>query len=232
MTIGEKIEQYRKRLNLSQEELSNKLFVSRQTISQWENNQTSPTIDNFLRLCDIFGITMNDFFEDNVSTNEKLSESKEEYIWRYSEDDLNAFYRVIRKKDIMIFVLTHIFELVLAIIALILKAQIGFVLCVLFLTMGIANFAINQITYRRACKQATIGVMNRQYVVTVDDNSMSITAFDENGRILFLQRIQPIYIEKIWDTDDLRIIQCEGRRYIIKKNELPKESQIRNLLGI
>ena len=98
MTIGEKIEQYRKRLNLSQEELSNKLFVSRQTISQWENNQTSPTIDNFLRLCDIFGITMNDFFEDNVSTNEKLSESKEEYIWRYSEDDLNAFYRVIRKR--------------------------------------------------------------------------------------------------------------------------------------
>ena len=136
MTIGEKIEQYRKRLNLSQEELSNKLFVSRQTISQWENNQTSPTIDNFLRLCDIFGITMNDFFEDNVSTNEKVSESKEEYIWRYSEDDLNAFYRAIRKKDIMIFVLTHIFELVLAIIALILKAQIGFVLCVLFLTMG------------------------------------------------------------------------------------------------
>ena len=86
MTIGEKIEQYRKRLNLSQEELSNKLFVSRQTISQWENNQTSPTIDNFLRLCDIFGITMNDFFEDNVSTNEKLSEPKEEYIWRALEN--------------------------------------------------------------------------------------------------------------------------------------------------
>lgn len=232
MTIGEKIEQYRKRLNLSQEELSNKLFVSRQTISQWENNQTSPTIDNFLRLCDIFGITMNDFFEDNVSTNEKLSESKEEYIWRYSEDDLNAFYRVIRKKDIMICVLTHIFELVLTIIALILKAQIGFVLCLLFLTIGIANFAINQITYRRNCKQATIGVMNRQYVVTVDDNSMSITAFDENGRILFLQRIQPIYIEKTWDIENLRIVQYEGRRYIIKKNELPKESQIRNLLGI
>ena len=232
MTIGEKIEQYRKRLNLSQEELSNKLFVSRQTISQWENNQTSPTIDNFLRLCDIFGITMNDFFEDNVSTNEKLSESKEEYIWRYSEDDLNAFYRVIRKKDIMIFVLTHIFELVIAIIALILKAQIGFVLCLLFLTIGIANFTINQITYRRNCKQATIGVMNRQYVVTVDDNSISITAFDENGRILFLQRIQPIYIEKTWDIENLRIVQYEGRRYIIKKNELPKESQIRNLLGI
>ena len=232
MTIGEKIEQYRKRLNLSQEELSNKLFVSRQTISQWENNQTSPAIDNFLRLCDIFGITMNDFFKDNILTNEKLSESKEEYIWRYSEDDLNAFYRVIRKKDIIVFALTRIFELFIGIIAFVLKAKIGFTLCFLFLTMGIVNFTINQITYRRNCKQATIRVMNRQYVVTVDDNSMSITAFDENGRILFLQRIQPIYIEKIWDTDDLRIIQCEGRRYIIKKNELPKESQIRNLLGI
>ena len=67
MTVGEKIEQYRKDSKLSQEELASKLFVSRQTVSQWENNQTSPTVDNFLRLCEVFGISMNDFFEDHSS---------------------------------------------------------------------------------------------------------------------------------------------------------------------
>ena len=50
MTVGEKIGQYRKEFKLSQEELANQLFVSRQTVSQWENDQTSQPIDNFLRL--------------------------------------------------------------------------------------------------------------------------------------------------------------------------------------
>ena len=232
MTIGEKIEKHRKQLNLSQEELGNVLFVSRQTISQWENDQTSPTIDNFLRLCDVFGISMNDFFDYKVSNVDNTSEYQEEYSWKYSEEELNTFYSVIRKKYIMVFALTRIFELFIAIIALVLKAKIGFALCLLFFTMGTVNFTINQITYRRNCKQATVGVLGRQYVVSVDDNSILITAFDENGKTLFVQRIQPIYIEKTWDTANLKIIQYEGRKYIIKKKELPKESQIRNLLGI
>jgi transcriptional regulator with XRE-family HTH domain len=232
MTIGEKIEKHRKQLNLSQEELGNVLFVSRQTISQWENDQTSPTIDNFLRLCDVFGISMNDFFDYKVSNVDNTSEYQEEYSWKYSEEELNTFYSVIRKKDIIVFALTRIFELFIGIIAFVLKAKIGFTLCFLFLTMGIVNFTINQITYRRNCKQATVGILGRQYVVSVDDNSILITAFDENGKTLFVQRIQPIYIEKTWDTANLKIIQYEGRRYIIKKNELPKESQLRRLLGI
>lgn len=232
MMLGEKIEQYRKQLNLSQEELGNKLFVSRQTVSQWENDQTSPTVDNLLRLCDVFGISMSDFFEDKVTTIEKSLEPKEEYNWKYSENDLKTFYRVIRKKDIWVFALTSIFELLIAIIALVLKTNAGFAMSLIFLTIGIGNFTINQITYRRNCKQATVGVLGRQYVVSVDDNSILITAFDENGKTLFVQRIQPIYIEKTWDTANLKIIQYEGRRYIIKKNELPKESQLRRLLGI
>ncbi len=58
MTIGEKIQFNRKKLNLSQEELAKKLFVSRQTISLWEKNETAPTIDNLLRLKEIFGISI------------------------------------------------------------------------------------------------------------------------------------------------------------------------------
>ena len=46
MTIGEKIQKYRKDLGLSQEELGQKLIVSRQTLSLWEKDQTVPTIDN------------------------------------------------------------------------------------------------------------------------------------------------------------------------------------------
>ena len=50
MTVGEKIQKYRKDLGMSQEELGQKLLVSRQTISLWEKNQTVPTIDNLMLL--------------------------------------------------------------------------------------------------------------------------------------------------------------------------------------
>lgn len=55
MTIGENIQYYRKKIGLSQENLASLLYVSRQTISLWETGQTMPTIDNLIRLREIFG---------------------------------------------------------------------------------------------------------------------------------------------------------------------------------
>ena len=57
MTIGEKIQHYRKKQGLSQEDLGQKLMVSRQTISLWEKDQTVPTIDNLIRLKEIFNVS-------------------------------------------------------------------------------------------------------------------------------------------------------------------------------
>ena len=57
MTIGEKIQHYRKQNKMSQEELAKRLLVSRQTVSQWENGLTSPSVDNLSRLRDIFGVS-------------------------------------------------------------------------------------------------------------------------------------------------------------------------------
>ena len=45
MNIGEKLYELRKEKNLSQEEVAEKLNVSRQTVSKWETNQTTPDFD-------------------------------------------------------------------------------------------------------------------------------------------------------------------------------------------
>ncbi len=58
MDIGISIQNHRKRLGLSQEELGQQLCVSRQTVSQWETGQTVPSVDNLLRLKEIFGISL------------------------------------------------------------------------------------------------------------------------------------------------------------------------------
>lgn len=67
MTIGEKILNLRKSRDMSQEALAEKLSVSRQTISLWETDQTQPTIENLIRLKDIFGVTVDKMLgEDDV----------------------------------------------------------------------------------------------------------------------------------------------------------------------
>jgi len=55
--INEMIYSLRKENNLSQEELADKLNVSRQTVSKWELGESSPDFNKIVPLCDVFGIT-------------------------------------------------------------------------------------------------------------------------------------------------------------------------------
>ena len=61
--LSDNIRNYRKENNLSQDELAEKLGVSRQSISLWENGQTQPTIDNIIALAKIFNITADELLE-------------------------------------------------------------------------------------------------------------------------------------------------------------------------
>lgn len=55
--LGDNIKKYRKENNISQEALGEKLGVSRQSISLWENNQTQPSLENIAALAKIFNVT-------------------------------------------------------------------------------------------------------------------------------------------------------------------------------
>jgi len=68
MTVGEKIQKYRKELAMSQEELGQKLLLSRQTISLWENDQTVPTLENLMRLKEIFGVSIDEILSAEDQT--------------------------------------------------------------------------------------------------------------------------------------------------------------------
>ena len=58
MTLGQRIQELRKGLGLSQEELGERMGVSRQAISKWEGDQTIPELDNLIALSRLFGLTM------------------------------------------------------------------------------------------------------------------------------------------------------------------------------
>lgn len=58
IAVGNNIASRRKRQNLTQEELANKLFVTRQLVSKWENGTGVPSIDDLLNISEIFHITI------------------------------------------------------------------------------------------------------------------------------------------------------------------------------
>ena len=57
MTIGQKLTALRKARGMTQEELSEAIGVTRQTISKWELDTSTPDLDYLCKLCDLFGVT-------------------------------------------------------------------------------------------------------------------------------------------------------------------------------
>lgn len=83
MEIGNQIKKYRNELGLSQEELADKIFVTRQTISNWENEKNYPDIKSLVMLSSLFGISLDSLVKGDL----------EEMKKQIKESDVKEFYR-------------------------------------------------------------------------------------------------------------------------------------------
>ncbi len=81
MNIGKQIKKYREIKGISQEELADKIFVTRQTISNWENDKNYPDIKSICLLCNFFDVSLDEFIKGDV----------EEMKKRIDESDLKEF---------------------------------------------------------------------------------------------------------------------------------------------
>ena len=61
--MGEKIKDLRKKSNISQEELAEKVGVSRQSVTKWESDAGLPDIDNLKALATLFNISIDEFLD-------------------------------------------------------------------------------------------------------------------------------------------------------------------------
>lgn len=76
MNLGENLLKLRKKKGLSQEEVADKLNVTRQTISKWETNQSTPDFDKIVPICKLY----------DVSSDELLTGNKKESLNEISND--------------------------------------------------------------------------------------------------------------------------------------------------
>ena len=77
MELGNKIKYYRNEKELSQEELAERVYVSRQTISNWENNKSYPDINSIVLLSEIFEISIDNLIKGDVEQMKKEINSEE-----------------------------------------------------------------------------------------------------------------------------------------------------------
>lgn len=67
MNIGENIRRFREKKKMSQDDLALKLYISRQTISNWETNKTIPDVNSLVLLSDVFGVSVDELLKGSVS---------------------------------------------------------------------------------------------------------------------------------------------------------------------
>ena len=87
MKFGENLKLIRKSKNISQEELADKLGVSRQSISKWETGENYPTINNILCLCDIFKCKINEIVHEDFSDINSLDEDIKMSVVKFKEQE-------------------------------------------------------------------------------------------------------------------------------------------------
>ena len=76
MDIGLQIKKFREQQKISQEELALKVFVSRQTISNWETNKSCPDVKSLITLSNIFNVSLDDFIKEEIKEMRKIVEKE------------------------------------------------------------------------------------------------------------------------------------------------------------
>ncbi|MBR3693477.1 MAG: helix-turn-helix transcriptional regulator [Erysipelotrichales bacterium] len=76
--IGNLLKQARKQKAMTQEDLSHAIGVSRQAISKWESNETKPDLENIYKLCEVLGLTIDDF---KLPKRNKPVKWQQKYTW-------------------------------------------------------------------------------------------------------------------------------------------------------
>ena len=85
--IGNKITEARKKINISQAQLAQRLFISSQAVGKWERGESMPDITTFNRLAEILGVDLN-YFSENFQS--EATESASE-----NQPDADAFRKAI-----------------------------------------------------------------------------------------------------------------------------------------
>lgn len=95
MTIGDKILNMRKARGWSQEELADRLGVTRQAVSRWESGSAKPDADKIVDICDIFGVFADYLLRDKYAGEGELGSPEQETVSSSSSGPLVTSWQIL-----------------------------------------------------------------------------------------------------------------------------------------
>lgn len=102
MILADKIIRLRKKNGWSQEELAEKMNVSRQAVSKWEGAQTIPDLEKILLLSELFGVTTDYLLKDEIENEEFIHNDAASGIKRVTMSEANDYIEHRKKASLLI----------------------------------------------------------------------------------------------------------------------------------
>ena len=191
MRFGDNLKNLRKLKKLSQEELSEKVGVSRQSVSKWESGAAYPEMNNLLILCKIFNCKINDLLSEKIEDFNSFDEEVKMNIVKFEKD-----------KQKKVKTLSKILSLIGKISGIVVKVAIPFVI----LAMIIMPILLSNIDV----KDNKIISKNNDIEIQEHNNKINIT-YKGHTTIADIENT---------DIEDLKIVLKENKTQSIIKLEL------------
>ena len=134
MKFGDNLKLIRKNKKMSQEQLAEKMNVSRQSVSKWENGEAYPEMNNILELCKIFNCKINDLVHSDMSDINSLDEEIIMNVVKFN-----------KKKQNQVKSLSNVISLIGKIGGIVLKVAIPFIiLAMILIPFIISNIEVKE----------------------------------------------------------------------------------------
>jgi len=221
MKFGENLYNLRKSSKMSQEKLAEKMEVTRQSVSKWENGESYPEMEKIMKLCNIFHCKINDLVHEDMTDINSLDEEVKMSVVKFKEEKQQKMKGLSKA----IYVIARIGKIMVTIAIPII------IICMLFLPYLVKNVDVinnkitfngsnegltvveenidNNITFRLKYKNTVIADVSNQETIAkmgevLENNSKSlIIAYLETGLLflvinLFLYRIILKHLEDLF----------------------------------
>ena len=165
MKFGDNLKIIRKSKKMSQEQLAEKVNVSRQSVSKWENGEAYPEMNNILQLCKIFNCKINELVHTDMSDISSLDEEIIMNVVKFNE-----------KKQKQVKTLSNVIELIGRIGKIVLKVGIAFVI----LTMLLVPYVVKNVEIKEdkvTFKTDNIKIVD---VEKIEINNVIVAEMDEH----------------------------------------------------
>ena len=183
MKFGDNLRNLRKSKKISQEQLAEKVKVSRQSVSKWETGESYPEMNNILELCKIFHCNINDLVNDNIIDIDSLDEEVKMSVVKLKKEKQKQMKGI-----------SNVLSLIGKIASIVLRVALGFVIVAMILipvainSLEVKNGKLisnnDKIKIVESEKDYNVKVANKTAVsdITDKDSKKIITALENHSK--------------------------------------------------